>query len=538
MVLGLLRGRRPVAAAAGLLVVAVLAVLASGGGGSPSGVDPVLAGDPALLPVGPLPIRRPDPRAPAASVRPDFRLTLVPRPVSPPVPGGFVGLSIEYPGLMAYAGGGHGRVDPLLAHLLDAVAGGGRPVLRIGGYSTDRSWWPPPGRGRPAGIVYALGPGWARIARQVASAAHARLILGINLELGRPAAAAYEARQLVRRLGRRLVLALEIGNEPSIYSQVAYYRRRGRRYFGRGPRYGFGDFLREYRAVAARLPRLPLAGPALNGFGWMPGLPAFLASEPRVRIVTMHRYPLDRCHYPRTSPRYPTIPRLLDPSTTRAVLTGLPRYVQFAHAHGARFRVDELNSVACEGLPGVSDRFAAALWSLDALFSLLADGVDGVNFHMLPRASYGPFTLQAAGHGWQASPRPLLYALLMFARAAPAGSRMLALQGPRPTWLRAWATAGPDPVIRVLVADDSPDRSVRLLLRLPARGTAWVQRLRAPGLAAAEGERIAGQGYGAVTDTARLRGIPALEAAVPAAGGYELEVPAASAALLVVRRSG
>ena len=43
-----------------------------------------------------------------------------------------------------------------------------RSLLRIGGDSTDGTWWPIRGIARPAGIYYALTQGWPRTARALA----------------------------------------------------------------------------------------------------------------------------------------------------------------------------------------------------------------------------------------------------------------------------------------------------------------------------------------------------------------------------------
>ena len=101
--------------------------------------------------------------------------------------------------------------------------------------------------------------------------------------------------------------------------------------------------------------------------------------------------------------------------------------IAYAHKHGATVRIDELNSVACAGQPGVSDTFASALWMLDTLFAMARSGVDGVNIHTLPTASYRPFEFRRIRGRWLATVEPEYYALLMFEQAAPPGSHMLNL---------------------------------------------------------------------------------------------------------------
>jgi len=50
-------------------------------------------------------------------------------------------------------------------------------------------------------------------------------------------------------------------------------------------------------------------------------------------------------------------------------------------AQGLSFWIGEGNSVACGGMPNVSDVFGSALWAVDYLFNAAAVGVQGMNFH-------------------------------------------------------------------------------------------------------------------------------------------------------------
>ena len=66
------------------------------------------------------------------------------------IPGGFVGLSLEYPAVAAYAGTDPSAVNPVFLQLIRNLNPGQLPVLRIGGDSTDWTWWPVVGD-EPAG---------------------------------------------------------------------------------------------------------------------------------------------------------------------------------------------------------------------------------------------------------------------------------------------------------------------------------------------------------------------------------------------------
>src|SRR5438105_6584666 len=122
--------------------------------------------------------------APHAAAAPRGALTLrigSPLPVHP-IPAGFLGLSLEFPAIPAYAGTDPQAIDPVFEQLIRNVAPGQSPVLRIGGDSTDWTWWPVPGMARPAGVNYTLTRNWLAVASALTNALGARLIMGIDLE--------------------------------------------------------------------------------------------------------------------------------------------------------------------------------------------------------------------------------------------------------------------------------------------------------------------------------------------------------------------
>ena len=59
-----------------------------------------------------------------------------------PIQPGFVGLSLEYPAVPSYAGTAPDAPNPVFGQLIRDLAPGQSPVLRIGGDSTDHTWWP------------------------------------------------------------------------------------------------------------------------------------------------------------------------------------------------------------------------------------------------------------------------------------------------------------------------------------------------------------------------------------------------------------
>jgi hypothetical protein len=440
------------------------------------------------------------------------------------LPPGFLGFSFEIRALHVYTGRDPGAINPVLVQLIKDLNPGQSPVLRIGGNSSDQSWWPTPGVIPPGGINYAITKGWLRTTRAFADATGAKLIIGVNLAANRPGLAATEARAIVRG----------VGNEADLYGRLAWYKdRRGRVVFSRPHSYSFSDFVSDFNRWRVLLPQVALAGPAFAGVTWMAGLNTFLTDEPRVDYVTFHRYPLRACVTDPAAPSYASIPNLLQDRSSAGLAAQVAPLVAIAHAHAHPFRLDELNSASCSGRRGMSDTFASSLWVLDTLFNLAATGVDGIDLHTLPGAPYEPFVFTRKGQTWNASVKPVYYGMLMFAEAFPPGAQLLQTDAPAGA-VKVWATRGTDGRVRIVMINKDPTTSVDVHVALPGPATSGtVQTLSASGLSATSGISLGGRSFGTRTDTGRLVG-QANDATVdPLLGYYSVQLPAASAALLV-----
>lgn len=457
-------------------------------------------------------------------------------PSGTPLPAGFLGLSLEYTALDAYTGANAASLDPVFVQLLRNLASpAGQPlVLRIGGDSTDATWWPTAGITPSAGVRYALTPAWLASARALAGAVPARLILGLNLAANQPRLSAAEASALLGGIGPQDVDAFELGNEPDVYGVFPWYSTSHGPVYARRASYSLNSFISEVRRWDTWLPDLPLAGPAAAELPWLSGVPALLAAAPRLRIVTVHRYALQGCFTNPSSPSYPSVANLLSDRSSWGLAAALAPYVALAHSQGLQFRVDELNSAAqagCLGRAGVSDTFASALWMLDTLFDLASVGVDGVNVHSLPGAGYELFTFsRASTGGWQAFVHPDYYGMLMFSQAFPTGARLVPVNAPAGP-VKVWATLAPDGRTRVvLINKDSRPHRVELQLP-PTSGPTELEWLRAPAATATSGVTLGGQTFGPETTTGRLAA-PAPQPVSQLLGEYSIELPAYSAALL------
>ena len=449
---------------------------------------------------------------------------------------GFEGVSLEYRAIHQYTGNDPRTVDPVLVSLLAGLAPGQSPVIRVGGNSTDGSWWPIRHTLAPGGVYYPITHGWLRTTQALAADLHAKLILGINLAAGRPAIAAAEARAFVQGIGRRYIAALEIGNEPDLYGVFPWYKdARGHLYRARGRGYDLAAYTKQFTQWSRVLPKIPLAGPAVSGPTWMKGLGNFIQSEPRLGMVTYHRYPLRECTTNPADPSYPSIPHLLADSSSSGLAAPLAAFAATAHRHKRPFRVAEMNSASCEGAKGVSDTFASALWSLDTMFNFQAAGVDGVNFHMLPGSYYELFTVSHdAGGQWQAFVHPEYYGLQMFAQAFPPGARRLKVSAPGGP-VKVWATAGADGTERITIINKDAANGHDVAVSVPgATAPAQAEGLTAPSVSSTDGVTLGGQTYGDETTTGRFAAQPQTTPVAPVNSTYTVPIPAGSAALLTI----
>jgi len=451
------------------------------------------------------------------------------------IPGGFVGLSLEYPAVAAYAGTDPSALNPVFVQLIRNLNPGQLPVLRIGGDSTDWTWWPVAGMSQPAGVNYTLTPGYISVLHGLAATLGAKLILGIDLEADSTTLAAVEAKALVDGIGPAQVEGLELGNEPELYGVFTWGRSAHK---GRTRGYDFADYNQDITRIGDPLTMAPLAGPAIGAPKWFPYLGQFLSSHPRVAVATLHRYPLQLCYVRPSEPNYPTIANLLSTRSSRTLADSVIPSVKTARAHGVPLRIDEMNTISCGVDSGVAQSFASALWALDAVFQMARVGVDGVNIHTYPGATYELFTFTHSDGRWRGTVSPEYYGLLMFAQAAPPGSHLLNVTATNAGQVKSWATIAPDGSVRVVAINDGAGaRTVAVRLGV-ARGAGTLERLQAPRLTSRGGVTLGGQSFGSGTSTGLLAGKARTQPVDGTGGQYVFRVPGGSAALLTVPPAG
>ena len=270
---------------------------------------------------------------------------------------GSLGLSFEASDL-ALPGFASGNLAAYLKTL-------GSSVMRIGGNTVDQTFWTSSGETPPSWSTATITPADLTALGNLARASGWKVILGVNLDHYDPARAANEAEYAAADLGSSLQ-AIEIGNEPNLYSQ---YSSDNSQYLT--------DFQAYVTAIEQAAPGVPVEGSDASSAtsSLQSALVTYEAglSTPNISELTSHYYPLTSS----TCGGSPTVADLLGTTTRDNELS----IADDAASQGAQLGIpavlDEGNSVVCEGQQGVSDVFASALWEIDDQLVTAREGVAG-----------------------------------------------------------------------------------------------------------------------------------------------------------------
>ena len=300
----------------------------------------------------------------------------------PEMPLDFVGLSYEVQQL----------VDPSFFSaqntglIREFRALSGRGVLRLGGNTSEYGYWKPTAdtpepaghnarevTGQPKDHFYAVTPEAVRNLADFLGATGWTCIYGIGMGNNTPERAAVEAVFVHRTLGDRLQY-FQIGNEVDLFGSHL-----------RDPKtWGEKAYLEQWlamaRAITARVPGARFGMPDVaSRVEWLTEIAAAwpsIENPPDVTTLTHHYY----FGGPATNPEV-NIPNLLKPETMAKVQHTADIARAAADKMKARVRMTEGNTCYRGGKPGVSDVFAAALWSADYSLLLAANNYSGVNLH-------------------------------------------------------------------------------------------------------------------------------------------------------------
>jgi hypothetical protein len=300
----------------------------------------------------------------------------------PHMPIDFVGLSYEVqqladPSFFSAQNGG-------LIREFKALSSTG--VLRLGGNTSEFAYWKPKPdspepehprvrevAGEPKARYYAVTVEAVRNLAEFLQATGWTCVYGIGMGTNTPARAAEEAVFAAETLGDGLQY-FQIGNETDLFDRHL-----------RDPKtWSAKTYLEEWlalaRAIVVRVPAAKFGMPDVaSNVSWLTEIAdqwPSIQAPPSVKTLTHHYY----FGGPATNPQV-NIPNLLKPATMQKVQNTANIASAAASTMGARVRMTEGNTCYRGGKPGVSDVFAAALWSADYSLLLASNDYSGVNLH-------------------------------------------------------------------------------------------------------------------------------------------------------------
>lgn len=439
------------------------------------------------------------------------------------VPNHYIGLSYELAQLIepTFFSPEHTDLISLFRHLNPSG------LLRLGGNTSEFCWLqadpstPAPKLHVPPGDLaqnwmphrlFAIQPQAIRALAEFLHATGWQAIYGLNFGNSTAERAAVEAAYVARTLGDGLAF-FQIGNEPDFYRDA----NNGTRPQG----WNFDDYAREWiafaDAITAAVPKARFGGPDTGASSdWVVRFGQKMAPRLGKRLVALSGH-----YYAEGPPNDPavTAARLLagDPNVTNSTRSIL----QVADAHHLAYHMTEGNSCYRGGKPGMSDAFAAALWCGDYLLLLANLGCAGINLHggdsrflsaglgdhnpgldavggKKQNVLNGFYTPIASELGQSASPRPVLYGMLMAQQFA--GATMLGVDLNAKGNLTAYAAQKEGRrLLAIFNKDETTSFNVSITSDTPPRkAEAW--RLTAPSPDSVTGVSLGGA---SMTDVGR-----------------------------------
>jgi hypothetical protein len=450
----------------------------------------------------------------------------------PSIRPGFVGITAEFKDLFKDVGVDPTHPDAPFEQVLANLAPNGGFDLRIGGDTTDWTWWPVPGMARPPWARWTLTPTWMAVTQKLLLDLHAHLIIGINMEADNPAVATTEVQAIQSGIGPSVPTTFELGNEPELYPKWPFYiTKSGITVYGRPATYSFPQITTEWDNLAAHLGHIRLAGIGYSSFRALPYVQQFLHVTPDLSLITMHTYALT----PRNCQKGGELQEgsLFGPSSLQHLAGAVAAWVALGRQNKHPVRVDEINAVTCGGLANFSNTLGPSLWALNILPLYAQTGVNGVNFETRPNTAQNLIQPTATTSGWQVAVQPEYYGMLAFAQLTPPGSRILSIT-PMPNGVLAWAVQTPQHRVNVVVTNVT-GRARRVAIQpVGATGPAVTEALASSSgrLSATTGVTLGGQTIS--PQTGQLTGTQVRSQVTPHKGIYDITVAPASATILSV----
>jgi hypothetical protein len=456
-------------------------------------------------------------------------------PAGPRIRAGFVGITTEFWDMFKEEGTNPSQPDVPFENLLDALAPGGGLDIRIGGDTTDWTWWPVPGMAQPPWARWTLTPAWMAEAQKLLEDVRAHLIIGINMEADNPVIAAAEVNAIKAGIGPTVPTTFELGNEPELYSKWPFYiTKTGQTVKGRPASYSFPQIDNQWNKLSAALGDVRLAGASYSSFRALPSVEQFLHVNPGVSLLTMHTYALT----PRKCQKGGSLQEssLFDTGSLQNLGNAVGTWARLGIHSKVAVRVDEINAVTCGGVANFSDSMGPSLWALNILPLYAQTGITGVNFETRPNTAQNLIQPEDTAAGWEVAVQPEYYGMLAFANLTPPGSRILGVSDLDAAGLLAWAVETPQHTEHVVVTNVAGYAQRVAIDAAGTSGAATTEVLKdsSDTLTATTGVTLGGQTIS--PQTGQLTGTPVSSAVKPNHGAYDLKIAPATATILTVNR--
>jgi hypothetical protein len=450
----------------------------------------------------------------------------------PPIRAGFVGITTEYWDMFKETGTDPTQPDVPFEQVLRNLAPDGGLDLRIGGDTSDWTWWPVPGMARPPWARWTLTPAWMAVAQKLLEDLHAHLIIGLNMEADDPAVASTEVKAFESGIGPSVPTTYELGNEPELYPKWPYYiTKSGHTVYGRPQSYSFPQITSEWTKLAGELGDIRLAGIGYSSFRALPNVEQFLLASSKLSLLTLHTYALTPQNCQKGGDLQES--SLFAPGSLQGLANDVSAWTTLGNVNNVAVRVDEINAVTCGGLANFSDTMGPSLWALNVLPLYAATGVTGVNFESRPNTAQNLIQPTDTPTGWQVAVQPEYYGMLAFAQLTPPGSQILSTSD-TPSGVLTWAVQTPKHTINIVVTNVSSTTVHASIQAAGATGKATSETLTsATGDLASTAVTLAGQTIS--PQTGQLTGTQVATHVSPRHGAYHISVAPASATILTVR---
>ncbi|KAI0796859.1 glycoside hydrolase family 79 protein [Abortiporus biennis] len=374
----------------------------------------------------------------------------------------FLGVSLELSFINYYFGNDSSTVPQAVVNYFSSLyaRGSGQPVrLRLGGNSMDSSVYDstqqsilqltnPDANSDDQPVNY--GPKlWEVMNTMADKVGQAQYLVGLSLRTPNDSNSVVPlASDASKFLGDRLD-ALLLGNEPDLYTA-----------HGQRPNianYTTTDYIGEYWEIFKYLGNTPsgdvvdenkIAGPTICCFwdfasvlqsGWYDQFKKYL------KYVTLQHYPQNNC--------FANHAYQLDYYLHHANAVSLTQWqangINWLHSQPDTkpLLMDEFSSASCGGIPGISDTFGAALWTVDYALQMATAGYSAAYLHTRERGItynlFDPPAGPAANSGaWTTNPTWYAYFPISEALQSTSGSRVVDLNTEGSMTNKAVSSAG------------------------------------------------------------------------------------------------